>query len=346
MERSLLLKQLDLVAPALAENDTLPALSCFNFNGNTLTAYNDRIGITVPAGNVVGFQGLVRGKLLVDLLKASSARDVEIEKGEGIVNVKVGASKIKIGSVGSDKFPFTMPQMDKKASCTPKRSFYDALETCLRSVVNTSNIVDHLGVTLIPGTKLYMYSTNGATMTKVAHHDNTLVPDRVILSGEFCTQMLRLHKQDEKCRLMIGKDYALFQSEDRWLYGRLIESKSPLPFESTVQKFLPSTAKFFDVPPRMPLMLDRASLLAKANPDKVAVQITVNKDGKAAFVTKSEFGEVIDIVKFDGHAPVELRISPSRLRAGCEHYSKVMFTDKCAVFSGDNGTVFMVASLS
>src|SRR4051812_46144657 len=108
VDRSAILEQLSLAAPALADYDTLPALSCFHFNGQALTAYNDRIGISVPAGGV-GFQGLVKGKLLLDLLKASSARDVEITDAKTSVDVKVGASKIKLGWQETGSFMFRMP---------------------------------------------------------------------------------------------------------------------------------------------------------------------------------------------------------------------------------------------
>ena len=162
ISRKTLLQKLELLKPALAENELCLVLTYYCFDGRRIIACNDRIAIITPCPSE--FEGCVRGTVLSDILKV--ARHAAVVKlfadGEHAV-VKLGKAQVKLPTLPIDDFldatahsPYPPPLGQLYASgmraisltqnCIRgiERKFLAAVEHCLQSVELNSTVPDKL----------------------------------------------------------------------------------------------------------------------------------------------------------------------------------------------------------
>lgn len=348
MKRVDILRKLEVIAPALANTDLIPILKCFWFTGSTVLAYNDQIGLSIPFKS--DLRGAIPGSLLMSLLKASRAENIEMSQEGTSLKVKAASARFKLTVMSSDDFVFKMPK-PSDGGTVPKDSRKELLagiDVCLRSVSNDTSVPDQLGVTLIPSDKsLLLFSTNNATLSH-ARIDvkGKLGSFRAILPTSFCEQLLRITK-DSSFQLEINKEYALASTTDGvLLFGRLIEADQPLDFPALLEHHLPKGMKgFVPIPSKMELVLERAAIITES--EKLPTQISVGEDGKMMFLSQSKtYGEVSDVIMFEGHHPrVQAKVEAKLLRAGYGHFESILVTDRCAIMAGKN-KYYMIACTS
>src|SRR5687768_2909909 len=101
MKRAELVEVLEHVSHGLASSDLVPIYKCFSFNGESVRAYNDVVGI--EADCLLKINQAVNGNALLQLLKAS-AKDGEIEITPGIndTTFKIGRSTFKLPWMPND----------------------------------------------------------------------------------------------------------------------------------------------------------------------------------------------------------------------------------------------------
>ena len=117
--------------------------------------------------------------------------------------------------------------------------------TAWQSISSYATVPDQLGVTVLSeGRDLRLFSTNRATITAArARIPDFKLQERVILSTDFCQQLLRLNKDapaDKTRQLAIRSDHALFVVDGTVLFGLLVAGDNPLDFVSTVARHLPA----------------------------------------------------------------------------------------------------------
>lgn len=347
MNRKLLLDRLTKVKPALATNDLIPALTHLWFSGDEVLAYNDAVGISTPCDAAI--TGMVPGSTLLAMLQMSKAKEVEFTAANGEVHVKAASAKIKLPLLPVDKPLFEMP-MIKGGEVLPADSadFVTAIEQCLRSVTNDPSVPDQTGVTVIPGKKsLTLFSTNGATISSatVQVTGEVGLTRRVVLSGQFCEQLVRLARGDKKAKLVINEDQALLKTGDGTrLFGKLVEVDKPLDFAGQVEGMVPKNYKdqAVPIPTMMARILDRALVVSDPTGEGAYTQITV-KAGRAAFLTKSGRGEIRDGVTLGDNQPdISISADPRWLKVGCVDFTKMLITADCVIMCGDR-TLYLVA---
>ena len=349
--RQLLLDKFKIVRPAVADDDRIRPLTHFCFTGDRLMAFNDRIAISTP--RTTDFKGTVPAKRVTDLLSTSRAAVVElVSEGENVL-INLGNASIKLASFSPDMFLNIYPF----SGVMPKHNFIDGIagrffagiECCMPSVETHAVVKDKLGITIIPDTNaLRLYSTNGQTMTKVTLPlpKKNKFKERVILSGEFCTQMLHLAKRAAITRLFIHKerltkrearkrqpcDYALFVADDTLLFGRLIISESPLDMEKVVQDFVPKdqAKAMVAIPPKLKEVLQRMTRISEIVTAETLTHIII-KDGMATFRSASQRGEISETIPLPGHPDAETRMIVSHLLHALGSFEQVLFQPRCVL---------------
>lgn len=348
MKRTELLTKLTTVSPALADTQLIPMLSHFWFTGHELMGYNDKIAISVPFKSE--FAGAIPGTVLQSLIKNSRAKEVEFNEDRETVTIKAASSRFKLGYLPADDFMFEMP--DEKGENLPvnKEMFLEALSVCMRTVGSDSSVVDNVGITVVNENNkgLTLYSTTGNTMSRAEVEMAGTIPfDRVLLSGLFCSQLLRMARESMDFSIKIYDDHAMFYGpSDTVMFGRLLESDSPLDFKGVFEKYAPQATlkKLIMVPTKLGGILERASIITDSPVDQGSTLIRV-KDGVARFESKSDRGEVIDRMQVEErHPDAELRVEPKLLKAGYKHNSKILFRDNCIIMSDDNENLYLVAA--
>jgi len=174
---------------------------------------------------------------------------------------------------------------------------------------------------------------------------------RVILSTDFCEQLLKLEKGAEKISLAIRKDHALFQADGIMLFGRLIdESKHPLAFNEILEShFSDADAKrLVDIPAKFEAILDRSIIITTSKNDAARISIKAEEydkqNNRIRFLSKSASGDVSDFLLVSRtHDVAEITVEPKLLRAGVGRFSKILFTDRCVIMAEGN-TLYMVTA--
>lgn len=357
MNRHELVEKLDRVAPALSANNLVPVLSHFWFAEDTLMAYNDQIAIATKLKS--NFAGAIPGATLMSLLGVSKAKEVEFFIGEadgkklpeGQLLVKAASSKLKLPFMDTKATQiFAMPKPDKGAALlVDMKAFLEAIDACMRSLKEDTSMPDSLGITLeFDGESTKFYATNDATISYAYVKNKTRdLPEvsRLVLSGNFCRQMLALSKLHDSCHIEIHDDYSLFQCGDNILFGRLVDVQRPLDFDAVIdQSFPPELEKsLVAIPSKLQLILERAVIITESKTERSRTDIAV-KDGIAKFFSKSEKGEVRDSVQLPDHPDVEVSIDPRLFKNGWGFFDQILLTDKCLIMT--KGTSLYLVSAS
>jgi DNA polymerase III sliding clamp (beta) subunit (PCNA family) len=349
MEREDFLKRLETVEPALADNNLVPILQHFWFDGERVMAYNDQIAISTPCPT--SFKGAVQGSTILSLLKASTATDVKLTAKDDALRIQVGRSDIKLGLRPVSDFIFEMPEPNEKAnplSADTSGALKRAIQVCMNSVSNDTSVPDQLGITLIPdGEDLHFYATNNKTLS----YSFVTIPkmatglERIILSGTFCQQLLRLTKTDDAPILELYKDRAMLVAGETILHGRLIFSSHPLPYEQIIERHLEKgiDKKLVDIPNELDGILTRAMIITDgSSTDRTATDV-VYDNGALWFDSKSDRGHIEDYIMIK-HPDVTTKIDPKLIKAGIGMFDKMLITNKAAIMAGDDSYYLVSAA--
>lgn len=349
MLRKELVAKLELVAPALSTNDLVPILTHFCFNGDEVFAFNEQIGICAPCKTE--FEGAVPGRTLLELLKASRAKEVTFDIGKGgELVVRAASSRLKLPLLPVDRFVWKPPTLsDAVGIGIDTKKFMRGVSCCMRSVSIDTSIPDQLGVTMmVEGKSLLMYSTDSSTLSH-ARVELKKASDfkRVILSGSFCTQMLALADRDKPLHLEIRKDHALMAgSHGVVLFGSLIHSPKPLNLSDHIDANYgeKDRGRAISIPNKLELVLDRACIVSATNGEPVNMEIDI-ADGVAKFFTAAKVTECRDQVQLeDKHMNVQLRVNPKLVRNGYGDFDRMLITDRAFIMATEE-TVYMVAAV-
>ena len=348
MNRSELLAKLERVAPALSSNNLVPILQHFWFRDNMLLCYNDHIALQTSLKT--DFVGAIPSTL-VSLLSVSRAKEVELVLDKtGELTVKAASSRFKLPymTVKAAEI-FAMPEPTKEALPVDMAAFIEAVEACSRSLKEDTSMPDSLGVTMIYNNKgLDLYATNDATISYARVKTKQELKDfRVVVSGEFCRQMLTLAKLDGAKHLEIHDDYSLFTCGDNTLFGRLVDVQRPLDFDSVIESSFPVAAEkqLVTIPSKLELILDRAIVITDSKQDRPKTDINI-KDGVAKFFSQSpDKGEVHDSMQVEQHHPdVSVSVDPRLFKAGYGFFTHMLITENCLIMSKGSNLYLVSAS--
>lgn len=350
MDRQELLGKLKTLQPALAAHGLIPALTHIWFNSETITTYNDRIGISMPFKS--GVKGLIPGAMLLGLLSNSGAKDVLLSPKDGCVVLKMGKANAELATLPYDDSMFQMPEPKGKKFVIAADTLCSAFSRCLRSTTDDTSVPDQLGVTLVQEDDgVYMYSTNGQVITRVAV--DAEFKGRVVLPSEFCEQAIVLAKGgDEKVTIYIAENHALLPTKSATLYGRLIDPENPLPFQQQFEAHFPPKIrkKLVPIPGLMRTVIERSLVMAAAGDGAASVRVTIS-DGKSmkllthAYKNKSSIGKITDSLTLEkDHSDVAAELNPKALKAGLDTYTRMLIQADCVVMADDSSGVFLIAT--
>lgn len=356
MNRLELLDKIEAVEPALSAKDTIPILTHLWFTGKTVMAFND--GIAIQALFDTDFKAAVPA-VLTQLLRTSAADEVEMKlNGNGELSVKAATSRISLPTFPSDDFVFEMPGITEKevragalisgeSDNENAVAFFEAVDLAIQCVANEATVPEQLGVNLLPGPKdtVSIYSTNEKSLFHARLKTYRPLKKRVILSTEFCKQMLSLAKRDiGGAALYIRDDAALFNVRDEWqLFGKLIFSDSPLDFDSVLTRHFPDMGKkpkLSKIPNKMNIILDRAVIII-GNKGDTTVEV---KEGTANFKSELNDRRVIDKMTVEGQSNITIKFNPALAKIALDSGSNQMRMMKdCIIFTKDD-SVFLISA--
>src|SRR5215469_10592117 len=357
--RSLLLAVTELASPALGTAKNLvPGLSHFWFDGDTITAFNDILGIRVAFQS--DFTGGVEGERLLGILKNSTAKHVTLEarteRRREVLSVEVGSVVVTLPlrPVTESLFREQFPD-DIRRECLVDKTFIDAIKLLMLSCGNKKLASPaERGVTLIQGkSHIDAYTTADATVSWV-RLDNcaVMVPGRVIWPRDFCDYFVK-HFGDGT-RVLVTEDAVWCQTgkdtEDSYnvtVYTRLIEDNTPSDFAAFINRYKDAVAVAFKIPADLPKALLRAeAMLPEKTPVELEVTTTDDDTRVLRLFSDTATGVFDDMVELDGaagHDEIRALADVKLIRRALPGRTSLAITRACVVLTGPRGFFHFIA---
>jgi len=318
MKRHDLLLALKRVEPALGSGDLVAATSYLCFTGKTVMAYDDRIALVTPCDTL--FTGGVPGRVLLDILGASTAEEVEFEELAESIKVKCGRTRLTLPRLSPKEFLFTPAETTGKAAVVGSKELLQLFRDSLLSVGVDPSAPSRLGVTISfrDSGSVHAYSSDDTALTHVTCPVETtgkFGKPEFILSMRFLQTLLNIASGDSWDAFFLCEDsYVLagFASGTH-LYARLLEGANTKQFEDVIDSTVTKAGKGYEVPSGLARTLDRACLLV-GSVSTGLVTLELTKD-QLVVTAEERAGSLVERHNIKGSAPAgPFRISPDRLR--------------------------------
>jgi DNA polymerase III sliding clamp (beta) subunit (PCNA family) len=342
MNRSNLIRALELVQPAVAGSDLVPIFSCFMFKTNHISAYNDQLGIeaTFDCGDT---PFAVNAITLLGLLKNIHTEEVEFNLQKNDLEIKAGKSNLKLPFFTQEEFLFEEPEEQWLAALPINEDLTKGLEICLTTASNDNSQPAIMGVCFNFGKASTLYSCDGDAVTRFTLAAKPSGKGIFTVSNTFCNALLKICAETKitKGKLDLGEGWVRASLENGYtLYGRLILNESPLNHAELIEKTMTGESPFVDVPLGFDEALARARVVADSS--SASTSLTIKK-GSMSLFTETPSGVVEDTVKIKGHDDVEATIHASLVCRSLNICNEISIRENCVSYrSGD--TVLQVVS--
>lgn len=341
MTRLDLLKLAELVRPALARQNYIPALQHIRFDGKFATAYNDISAISVRLDMDV--ERCVPGELFIRALQSFNAESILFQDKDSSVIVSSGRSKVTLPTLDPKAFPLEWPEDDgNEIALHP--SVIRGVERCLLNVGNDPTHPECMGVTLdsMDG-YARLFSTDNFSISSYETERKLKLPGDapVILPTFFCQQLVALAKaySEEEVVLHVhpGALVAEFGDMARLLTKTLVD-REPLDFPALLKKHLKLDnlkKELVAIPASFDAALQRALLVLDGEQDKVTT-VSIGKD-QFRMSSESAMGTADDKLPFDGDidfgAPEEIHLDPALVARAAKACGLMGFLPKALVLA-------------
>lgn len=289
-----MLEALDVAKLAIDQREFIPILAHFCFQGKSVTAYNDFIGIQVAFQT--NFVCALQANILLRLLNSVDSEDIEIGFTDQRVFFKSGKARTGVRArlpyMEEEDFFFKWPNLKRLSSYKLTKAqaarVFEGIEMCLSSVGDQSPA--QMGITLgHDDGRLRMYSTNNKAISTYSMKDWGEGFDNKILSTVFCKALLKARDTYgvKGVTFAMAEDFVLVTFGDECkVYGKLVNNKDPLDFQKVINTYVPKEfkTKRQEIAPGLEEGFERALLILSADLTKT---VTVGLDLKTVTVEAS-----------------------------------------------------------
>jgi DNA polymerase III sliding clamp (beta) subunit (PCNA family) len=340
MDRSELVKTLNLVRPALASANLIPIFQCFNFNktNRTVSGYNDTIAIVGPCD--FPHSGSIHGPTLLGILENSNTEEADFKFTENTVTLKLGKTISKLPYLTEDSFIFEQPTEQWVSGVKITGSFIDALKICLETVSSDTTQPALGGISLVGNN---LYSCNGDSITRVVTKNG--IKGRVLMPTAFCSAVLKLWEALSltKGELHFNNTWVFADFGEWSIYGNVLEIKDPIDFEKLIKDTVRRPSNTQAVPAEFSEALQRARVLS--DPESQKTVVTISK-GKMHLFTETYMGDVSDTMPCGNHPDVVANINAGHVFKAMQFAEELAFYDNCIVLTKAPNILLLVSNMN
>lgn len=309
MNRKKLISTLELVKPALADDGLVPIFTNYCFDNGKVFGYKDSLGIVAPCEVKDSFA--LQGRLLFDLLKQASAKEVEFEQNNDEVVVQSGRTKMTLPSIPKDEFIFEEPEDQKwDFMIDVDDNLITAMTLCLKTSSTDFTMPAFNGLTFKGGKGTKIYSCDGDSLSRYSLGGNSPEGVTHTISNEFCEAVIKVCEKTgyKNGQLYINDEWSVAElGNDYKIYGRIIQNDEPLDFEKQIKRVVKGAPDYVDIPDGLKAALSRARVVADLEGTPTALNVA---GGKVKLATNTHMGAVTDRVKISGkHPDVKANVS-------------------------------------
>lgn len=340
MERSKVVDVLKKVEPGLAVKDLIPVFSCFCFSQGTVLAYNDVVALEHPLDSPI--RGAVRGKVILDWLAASRAKDLKVEQEDSTVTIRAGRAKLDIPALPEADFLFKWPKQKGFSEIDLDSAFLEGLRKAMISMGTDPTHPWRLGVTVAfwgegkkCGVLFYSSDNKSATRVNVPLKEDGPSDLVVILPPRLCELLVTLGRTDSPRKLLVTSKWVecQFKSGLR-LFSKTMSNADVSTFE-TIFGGAKGKAKsrLISLPKGLDRCLERAQVVLPFAAEPFS-RVVID-GGKLVISTRSSAGDVRDALNIEDHEDCDVMLSPELVRRALPHAEKfcALPTDSCLMFT-------------
>lgn len=329
VNRKELLDSVERVKPAIASQKVIEELQNVWFSGESITAYNSSsLGIRIPFKS--NLSGGLRGNLLLDLLKNSRAKELDVELKEEVAEIRAGKTKINLALLPRERCPWKFPKLDRPADFTASEELLGALSNVLVSIGSGTTKPEQLGVSFVnlKDNDIDLYTTDsntvsGATCTLEGWPEDI---SRSIWPTAFVEQLIRFPGAE----IWVDQYKVIAKAEGISLFTSTVDNPSPMNFDDMIGE-LPAT---FEIPDRLNLALERASTMLKGFPNEtISIKL---QDGVMRLLVSTPLGELRENIKVKSDISAKCRTNPDFIKRCLDRTSGMGFADNCLTMVGTN----------
>jgi len=348
LERKAMLDAVDTVRPGLAAKAQIDAFAHVWFDGKTAMAYNDAdLGMEVPF--VSELSGGLRGPLLLGMLNASKAKDIEITAaGDDELLLKAGGTKLTLPLLAAKEVVWTFPDVAGVKPFTLTKEMLAAVAAVMVSTGDPEpSVPEKLGVTFEPGAEghVNIYTTDSVTIAMATcPAPKGFKVKRVTMPTSFWSEVLKRCKDGGKVWLMDDQVIAASDTGIR-IFSKLVDVPRPQDFPAAFASALPKgwKNKKQAIPPRLPLAFQRASILLEGH-ESLALKVTQAED-RLRMEAKTDFGELKESIKLEKPADeLEVSVDPSLVSKGFAGSDDFLVSTEGFAFFGTHGFIYLVSA--
>lgn len=332
MDKAVLLSKLETVGQALAESTLIPVFSHFVFDGATVHAYNDIIGIVDDVAIDGSFA--LHGQTLLGVLRSLGPQEVTITPTSEEVEVKAKGSLLRLPFMPKASFVFSEPDEEWQGA-VPAADMLEGFRLCLTTTSKDHSLPALIAVCMvIQNGTVKLYSCDGDSITKYLHSARVKTNgDHVfLLPPSFCEIAIKVFS-GVKAGLYLSPGWAMMCADSGPLvYGRMLTVQTQFTHEALIADTL-QTEKvkptYVPVPQGLDKALDRAALITGKH--STSTLLTV----KAEFIdvyTDSPMGEVHDRMRLPKHPDVVAKVNAAAMRRHIGICNEMAILENCTAY--------------
>lgn len=326
MNKTEFIDALQRIAPALCSKGPVPVLSCFCFDEETATTYDNIVALQIPLKSSI--VGGIQGQTLLNFLRASNGKTLKFSHVENQVKFTVGRAQLKMEMLPPDDFVFVFPERKDIIELPINKDFVDVLSKNLISMGEDLAQPWRMGITLLfTENSLILFSSDNITAAQSIislECPKELVGFSLVLSPRFCSLLTKLSSNDEPELFILAKEWIEidFKSGLR-LFSRTIQDVRVDKYVSLFER-IESKERTVSFPEDFQNCLARA-LVVLDQPQNQLSTMSLDK-GKLMLFSKSLIGDIQDELDYEGeHLKTTVKCSPALLKRALK------FTDKFCV---------------
>lgn len=347
MIRKDFLKTLELVAPALAQENLVAIFQSFCFNDNTVYAWRDTLGVVAPCPVDKNFA--VHGKTFIDLIRASNAKEIDIELDKENVLVRAGKSKMKLPFSEASDFIFEEPEDEKwDVMMDIDKHLLRGFQLCLTTSSTDNAMPAFMGISVVTnGTDVLLYSCDGDAISRFTTDGKTKAKVHYTIPNDFCETLLKIADKTgyRNGQLYVNGQWAVAELSNGFrIFGRIIENPEPMQYEKDIARVLKVSPEFVEIPSTLNQALNRARIIGETENRSTDLRF----DGKKLYMTTdSHMGIVKDILPLKSkHPSLEVKVNAKLMSRAISVTSEFAVQEDCTAYRHGDDFFLVMANLA
>ena len=331
------------VKPALSAGAKIAELSHIWFTDDAIYAYDGGFGIEFSHKTELSCG--VPGIPLIELLGTTALKEAKLELKGAALQVSLGKSHSKLAAFEADRRIWGFPRKPAKGKpLALGEDFVEALRRTLMVKARVATRVEHHGVMLQPDTKaskLYLYSTDSATIAEAIVDVATTAFDRVILPLDFAAQIETQSPQG--IDLYVLPDCIIAQGTGITFYSNLLDASGSDDMGAIIERKAENHPDPLPLPAGLAAALSRAEILAGREEPNITLSV---EKGALTITGDYAMGSLNEILKLEGKPPeARMRIRAELLKRALPYVEEFSLTNDSMLLLGEPGFTYVIAGL-